>query len=163
MTAFSARITKLGINPCVDVPQRVIDELSRDRGPITGPITVRGTLKGAAFRQTVVKFRGAWRLYINTEMRRAARAAAGDVVDITLEYDPEPRVVPMHPALARALAGNEKAKAVFERLPPSHQKEYLNYLNSLKTAETTARVIDKIIRRLSGHAARRKRRRNRDA
>ena len=47
-----------------------------------------------------------------------------------------------------ALQKNEKAKAAFERLPPSHQKEILDYLNFLKKPETLTRNIEKVIESL---------------
>jgi uncharacterized protein YdeI (YjbR/CyaY-like superfamily) len=47
-----------------------------------------------------------------------------------------------------ALQKNEKAKAAFERLPPSHQKEILDYLNFLKKPETLTRNIQKVLESL---------------
>jgi uncharacterized protein YdeI (YjbR/CyaY-like superfamily) len=54
----------------------------------------------------------------------------------------------MPPAFAAALKDNEKGKAVFESLSPSHQKEILAYLNYLKKPETLERNIKKVIKSL---------------
>ena len=50
--------------------------------------------------------------------------------------------------LVEALESNEKARTAFERLPPSHQKEILDYLNFLKKPESLERNIEKVIRSL---------------
>ncbi len=150
MKSFSATIFKLGINPCVDVPEKIMNELFKASGRTKGPIPVRGKLNGKEFTQTVVRYQGAWRLYLNTQMRLDAGIDVGDEAQVELEFDPEPRVVPMHPTLSRALAKNSEAKTAFEKLRPSHQKEILRYLNSLKSKESAARNVEKVIRQLLG-------------
>ena len=150
MKSFSTKILKLGINPCVNVPNNVLNELFRQAGKTKGPIPVRGKLNGKKFKQTVVKYQGAWRLYLNTQMRREAGIDVDDEAKVEIEFDPEPRIVPMHPKLARALAKNKKAKVAFEKLSPSHQKEILRYLGFLKTEESVVRNIHRVIEHLLG-------------
>ena len=65
MKSFTAKIFKVGVNPCVVVPDEVLKYLFREAGKDKGPIPVQGKLNGASFIQTVVKFRGDWRLYVN--------------------------------------------------------------------------------------------------
>jgi len=150
MNSYSAKILKIGVNPYVVVPETVLRALFKASGKTSGPIPVRGTLNGKQFKQTLVKYQGAWRLYFNTSMRRAAGIDVGDVARVKIEFDPEPRTVPMHPMLGRALAVNKEAKAVFELLPPSRQKEILRYLGSLKTEESTQRIVAMVMRQLVG-------------
>lgn len=123
--SFSSKIFKLGINPCVDVPKDVLDELFNRGARTRGPIPVRGTLNGKKFKQTVVKYQGKWLLYLNTQMREDAEIGVGEDAKVVLELDPEPRIIPMYPKLARALSKNKEAKAAFKKLAPSHQKEIL--------------------------------------
>jgi hypothetical protein len=130
-----------------------LQALFRQAGKSKGPIPVRGTLNGKRFRQTVVKYQGAWRLYLNTEMRREAGVEVGDVARVEIEFDPAPRAAPMHPVLGRALAKNKAARVAFEKLRPSHQKEILRYLNSLKSEKSAARNVEKVIRQLTGKPA----------
>ena len=111
---------------------------------------VRGTLNRKPFKQTLVKFQGAWRLYTNGPMREAAGIDVGDQVDIHLEFDSTPRIEPIHPRLEVALARDKSAKAAFEELSPSRQKEILRYLNSMKTEESLDRNIERVIKHLSG-------------
>lgn len=154
MKSFSQRILKLGINPCVNVPQRVLEGLFKQAGANSGPIPVRGKLNGKRFTQTVVKYQGAWRLYLNTKMRVAADVDEGDKAKVEIAFDPTPRVVPMHPLLRRTLSKNKNARNAFEKLSPSRQKEILRYLHSLKTHESVIRNVQNIIVLLMGRESR---------
>ena len=148
--SFTAKILKIGINPYVSLPEEVLSRLFEQAGKQKGPVPVRGRLNGKEFRQTLVKYQGAWRLYLNTEMRRDAGIDVGDEAEVEIEFDPEPRVIPMPLQFAQALSRNKEARAAFEKLVPSRQKEILAYLNSLKTKESLVRNIEKVIQYLSG-------------
>jgi hypothetical protein len=150
MKSFSARIAKLGINPYVGIPEEVLESITERAGKAKGPIPVRGTVNGKPFMQTLVKYQGAWRLYINGIMREAAGIDVGDPAHIRLEFDPTPRTDPIHPELVRALAKNKSARVAFEGLTPSRQKEILRYLNSMKTEESLERNIERVIKQLLG-------------
>jgi len=148
MKTFSAPIVVIGINPCVVVPDTILKKLMEDAGKAKGPIPVRGTLNGKKFKQTVVKYSGAWRLYLNTPMRQGAGIDTGDTARIRIEFDRVPRAVPMHPRLALALRRNRRASAAFRRLPPYRRKEILRYLNALRTADAVSRTIKRVLRHL---------------
>jgi uncharacterized protein YdeI (YjbR/CyaY-like superfamily) len=53
--------------------------------------------------------------------------------------------IPMHPALEGALAKNKKAKAAFEALSPSHQREYLEWITEAKGEDTRARRVKQAV------------------
>jgi hypothetical protein len=150
MESFTAKILKIGINLYVGLPEDVLNTLFKQADKNKGPIPVRGTLDGKRFKQTLVKYQGAWRLYLNTPMRQDAGIDVGDDAKVEIEFDPEPRIVPIHPKFARALSKNKEAKASFEQLAPSRQKEILRYLNSMKTDESLVRNIEKVIQHLLG-------------
>jgi len=150
MKSFSAKILIIGINPYVYLPAPVLEAIFKQAQKNKGPIPVRGTLNGKSFQQTLVKYQSAWRFYLNTPMRRAAGIDVGDTARVRVEYDPEPRTHPMNPALARALARNRVAKAAFQALAPSRQKEVVRYLNHLKAAASVERNVKKVIQHLSG-------------
>lgn len=149
---FTSRIFKIGINPVVNVPVRVLKELFKRAGKTKGPIPVRGTLNGKPFTQTVVKFQGAWRLYLNTPMRKAAGIDEGDMAHVVLEFDNKPRLTPMHPQLKAALLKNKTAKKVFEKLSPYRQKEIARYINNLKNKESVKKNVERAIKHLVGKA-----------
>lgn len=152
MQSFSAKIFIIGVNPYVLLPQKVLKEIFSDAEKSKGPIPVCGTLDGHRFIQTLVKFSGKWRLYLNTPMRKAAQKDVGDVVDVKLQYDPEPRLIPMHPDLEKALGKNKKAKAAFEALAPYRKKEIVRYIASMKTEASRNRNIERSIQHLQGKA-----------
>src|SRR5688500_17301899 len=132
MHTFSAKIHIIDINPYVKVPDPIVNKLHKEMNKLAGPIPVKGKLQGKAFSTTVVKFRGMWRLYLNTPMRGAANADVGDTVSVELWLDKTSREVPSPLKFTLALAKNKKAKAAFEKLTPSRRKEILRYLNNLK-------------------------------
>ncbi len=141
MQKFSAKIYKLGINPCVDVPARVSRAVSK-----RGFVPVVGDLNGHPIRANLVPIgNNRHRLFINGEMRQAARVDEGDVVQLTLELDTQPRTIPMPAEFALALKQNGSAKFAFQKLTRSRQKEILAYLNSLKRPETLKRNIERTL------------------
>jgi hypothetical protein len=148
--SYSATIAKIGINPYIHVPEDVLNTLFKQAGKSKGPIPVRGTINGKRFIQTLVKYQGAWRLYINGEMRQAAGVDVGDQAYIKIEFDPVLRIEAMHPKFRDELSKNKMARLAFERLTPSRQKEMLRYLNSMKTETALERNIEKIIQHLLG-------------
>jgi Bacteriocin-protection, YdeI or OmpD-Associated/Domain of unknown function (DUF1905) len=151
MESFSARIFIISkINPVVDVPEDVLKAIFEQAGKTRGPMPVRGRLNGAEFIQTLIKYAGRWRLYLNGPMREAAGIDTGDIADVEIEYDPRPREEPMPRKFAEALDKDDEARAEFGKLSPSRQKEILRYLNSMKTGESLLRNVEKIIRHLTG-------------
>ncbi|MFL6469178.1 MAG: YdeI/OmpD-associated family protein [Pyrinomonadaceae bacterium] len=147
---FVAEIYKIGINPVVDPPADVLDAIFESAGRSKGPIQVRGKLNGAEFAQTLVKFRGAWRLYINGEMLRDSNSSVGDRVQIEIEFDPRPREIPMPKSLHAAFENDTEARKAFAELTPSRQKEIFRYINSLRTEASIARNVERILEQLKG-------------
>jgi hypothetical protein len=150
MKSFSAKIDKIGINPYVSIPEDVLHSLFEQAGKSKGPIPIRGSVNGKSFTQTLVKYQGAWRLYVNGIMREIAGIDVGDDADFRVEFDPTPRTERLHPKLESALAKNKAAKSAFESLTPSRQKEILRYIHSLKTNESVEHNIERLIQHLQG-------------
>lgn len=150
MYSFRARIQIIGINPCVLLPARVLSRLFRDAGKDKGAIPVKGTLNGHEYVQNLVKYSGAWRLYLNGPMRKAAGIDVGDMADVVIAYDAVLRQVPMHTGLAAALKDDAIARNVFNGLAPSRQKEINRYLSFLKTEESVKKNIEKVVKFLKG-------------
>jgi hypothetical protein len=153
MEKFSAMIYKIGINPVVDPPDRVLDAVFKQAGKSKGPIPVRGKVNSAEFTQTLVKYQGLWRLYINGEMLQASGTELGETVDIEIEYDTRPRETAVPPKLAAALKKDNAAKCAFEILSLSRQKEICRYIASLKTEESIDRNVERVVKHLRGENA----------
>lgn len=150
MKSFKARIDIIGINPFVLLPADVLSYIFDQCGKNKGAIPVKGTIDGHVFIQTLVRYSGAWRLYINTPMLKASGKKVSDTVSIKLTYDEEERVVPMHPKLHAALKKNKEANAIFEQLNLSLQKEIKRYIHNLKTETSVDRNVEKAIGFLTG-------------
>ena len=56
--------------------------------------------------------------------------------------DKAPRPVDIPDDLARALQANPKAEAVFAKFPPSHKREYVEWITSAKTEATRSRRLE---------------------
>jgi hypothetical protein len=149
-SAFSAVVRIIGINPYVTPPAAVRDALFAQAQKETSPIPVRGTLNDHAFTQTLVKYAGAWRLYLNGPMLKAAKLGVGDRAHVEIAYDPTPRTTPVHPLFAAALKADAKARAAFDALIPSRQKEILRYLQNLKSDASVARNVEIFLKHLRG-------------
>ena len=150
MNSFKAKIDIIGINPFVLLPTRVLKSLFNQAGKEKGPIPVRGTIDGHPYIQTLVKYSGAWRLYINGPMLKDAGKQVGDSTTLTIEFDAKERVVPIHPKLKKALKENAMAKKTFDKLPPSRQKEIIRYISHLKTEASVDKNVSRAISFLLG-------------
>jgi len=150
MQFFSAKIYKIGINPYVLLPPALLKTILKDAGKDKGPIPVKLSIDNKDFLQTLVKYSGKWRLYLNGPMRETAGKDVGDNIHIGIAFDTAERLTETHPALAAALKKNSKAKAVFDSLAPSLQKEIRRYINHLKTTAAVEKNVDKAIRFLLG-------------
>jgi hypothetical protein len=148
--SFSASISKIGVNPYVLLPAAVLKTVLKQAGRDKGPVPVKGTVNHHPFTQTLVRYSGKWRLYINTPMLKGAKAATGDTVHIVVWFDKTERITPMHPRLKLALQKNKEAHAVFRRLPAYLQKEIMRYINNLKSETAVDNNIEKAISFLLG-------------
>ena len=150
MFKFKAKIEIIGINPFVFLPERVLRKVFLQAGKDKGKIPVVMKIDGHEFQQTLIKWSGAWRLYLNTPMRKAAKKDVGDVANFEIAYHPDERVFPMHPKFEKALRENKEAKKIFDSLRPSLQLEINRYLDSLKTESSVDRNVTKAIQFLLG-------------
>ncbi|MNV03273.1 hypothetical protein D3C71_935330 [compost metagenome] len=148
--SFHAVIDIIGINPFVYVPELILENLFRASGKDKGPIPIRGLINGKEYKQTLMKYSGHWRLYINTQMLVNSPKRIGETVELSVAFDPEERKVEMHPKLAEALRGNPEANGIFESLTPSHKLEIVRYIANLKTEASVEKNVEKAINYLLG-------------
>jgi Bacteriocin-protection, YdeI or OmpD-Associated/Domain of unknown function (DUF1905) len=119
------------------VPPEVIAGLGEKKRP-----PVRVTLNGDyTYRSTVSVYGGRSYLPIRREIREACGLAPGLLVEVTLALDEEPRTVEVPDDLAAAFAGDPEARAVFDRLSFTHQREYVEWITSAKREATRTRRV----------------------
>ena len=147
---FEAKLEIVGINPFIFVPAEILNRLFSEAGKDRGHIPICGILNDVSYRQTLVRYRGYWRLYVNTKMLPNSPKRIGETVRATIQFDRADRTIAPHPQLVRALRINKKAKGVFDSLPPSTQKEIVRYISSLKSEESIKRNVERAIGFLLG-------------
>lgn len=126
------------------IPAEAIATLAAGKKP-----KVKVTLNGYTYRSTVAAFGDVFMLPLSAEHREAAGVKAGDLVEVTLELDTEPRTVDVPDDLAAALAEKPGATAVFDALNYSTRKEHVRQVESAKSAETRQRRIAGIVAKLA--------------
>ena len=87
-------------------------------------------------------------LVVLKEIREQIGRTFGDEVTITLEPDTEPRVIEVPAELKKLFKTEKDAKAFFERLSYTHQREYVIWINEAKREETRQNRITKAIEML---------------
>jgi hypothetical protein len=148
--SFIAPLEIIGVNPFVFVPEKILMSIFQQAGKERGPIPIAGTINGTPYRQTLVKFRGAWRLYVNTTMLKDSPKRIGEKVKMTIAHDAVSRAIEPPKAFLDALQENRQAKLIFDGLPMSGRQEIVRYLSRLKTEESLAKNIRRAVLFLLG-------------
>lgn len=144
---FKAEIYKVGINPCVDVPERITSKMQ----PLRGYIPVKGIINKCKFEQTLVSVKNRpYRLYVNGRMMKGGKVSVGDIAVFLLEENEMPAIknVPVN-SLLKSRLKEASLTSAFDQLIPSRQKEINRYLNYLKTDEAVKRNVEKVINGLN--------------
>ena len=147
---FKAKIEIIGVNPFVFLPERILNNIFTRAKKNKGKIPVKIKVDGHMFKQTLVKYAGHWRLYLNTPMRKRSGKDTGETVSIEIAYDPVKRNIAPHPGLVKAINANSAAKKVFDKLSPSLKLEIVRYISFLKTEKSIERNIKRAVNFLLG-------------
>ncbi|MEO7839711.1 MAG: YdeI/OmpD-associated family protein, partial [Anaerolineales bacterium] len=107
---------------------------------------VRAVIEGVPYRGILSRM-GTERhlLVILKEIRENVGKTFGDEVKITVELDEEPLVVEIPAELKEAFKAEKEAKAFFDKLAYTHQREYVMWINEAKREETRLRRVVKMI------------------
>jgi len=158
MLLFSGKVLIINGNPYVRPPDSILEGIFHQAGKKTSPIPIRGKINDAPFQQSLVRYQGDWRLYVNIIMARAAKLhfsksiteIIGREATIEIEFEPHPPTYEMVSFFKEALVKNPVAKANWEKLTPSRQKEILRYFSWLKSDEAKERNLKKVMQVLTG-------------
>jgi hypothetical protein len=127
----------------MQVPDEVVADLGSSKRP-----AVVVTINGHSYRTTVASMGGRFLIPLSAENRAAAKVAAGDQVEVSIEPDAEPREVSVPADLADALAQDEDASRFFSALAHSHRKEWVRWVEEAKRPETRSSRISKTVESL---------------
>jgi hypothetical protein len=134
-TSVLRRSGNVGSTTFLPIPQPVMDALApRKRVP------VRVTINGHTWRSTISIYDDRAMVAVNAGVRAAAGVAEGQRVDALLEVDDAPRVAALPDDLTAALEAAGLMEA-FRAFAPSHQKEFLVWVEAAKRAETREKRI----------------------
>ena len=89
--------------------------------------------------------RGQCLVGISAANRAASGIAEGDVVEVDLELDTEPRVVSEPADLAKALNDDPNARAAFDRLPYGLKRKHVAAIEEAKSSEVRRSRITKLV------------------
>jgi hypothetical protein len=107
---------------------------------------VKALIEGIPYRGTLVRMgTDCHLLLVLKSIREQAGKTFGDEVKVTVEPDTEERVVEIPAELKKAFKTEKDAKAFFEKLSYTHQREYVMWINEAKKEETRQKRIVKTI------------------
>jgi Bacteriocin-protection, YdeI or OmpD-Associated/Domain of unknown function (DUF1905) len=125
---------------------RVPFDLRAEFGRARPPVKV--TIRGHTWRTTPGVYGGVGYVGVNRAVKAATGVDAGDRVRVTMELDTQPRTVTVPPDLRSALSADAAANASFAKLSFTHQREYVEWVEEAKRAETRARRIAATVERV---------------
>jgi hypothetical protein len=159
---FLATIYRIWMMRHVDVPDEIARRLQKEAGMQRAQraskntqhkyIPVVATVDGTSVRTTLMPAGGGrYRMQFNADLRKAANADAGDLVGVTLAFDPGSREVNVPKDLAASLRKHSKARKAFEKCPPGHRRQIVKWMDEAKSEivrqRRIARVIDILLER----------------
>jgi len=110
---------------------------------------VRALIEGVPYRGILTRMGTECHLLvILKEIREKIGKTFGDEVKITVELDTEPRLIEIPEDLMKELKKDKEAKAFFDKLSYTHQREYVMWINEAKREETRQNRVVKTIEML---------------
>ena len=127
----------------IRVPPEIVESLGAGRKP-----PVRVTINGHTYRSTIATVSGAFMVGVSAENRAATGVAGGDVVDVEIELDTQPRELEVPAVLTEALDKEPAARRTFDGLSYSNRQWHVLQVTGTKNEETRQRRIAKSIEAL---------------
>jgi hypothetical protein len=115
-----------------------------------GRIPVVAVFDGIGYRGSIVRMGGHSVLGVAKEIREGLGKGPGDVIEVSVEPDTEPRVVEVPTELTNLLDANPVAREAFDALSYSHRREHARYVAEAKQPETRERRARKTVESLTG-------------
>lgn len=142
---FKATILQFGNNTGIEVSEKQLEELGGGQRPL-----VVVTLNNYSYRSAVGKMKGKYLISLSSEHRNNSGVKGGDILEVELKLDIEPRGVEIPKDLLSALNKNKKTMEAFQKLAPSKKKAMVNSILEAKSEETRQRRISKTVNVLEG-------------
>ena len=112
-------------------------------------VMVKALLGGEPYKGSLVRVGGTDHILgVRKDIREKIGKTIGDEIEVVLEEDTEPRLVTIPQDLKRALENEPAAQANFAKLSYTHQKEYVQWIESAKREQTRQKRIEETIQGL---------------
>lgn len=155
---FSAKIEIFNGNPYVLMSSQRVERLQKGwKKPMPVFVQINGQPQPAWRINMMPIGDGSFYLYLHGDVRKASQTGVGDTVTVEVNFDETYKNGPMHPMpdwFQAALDKNPVAKANWDALIPSRQKEVLRYFSWLKSEEAIERNMAKALYVLNGNEGR---------
>jgi len=130
---------KSGELALIEVPGNVREVFGKARPPVVAK------LGKYAFRTTIAVYGGKSYVGVRKSHREAGKLEPGQTIEVVIELDDAPRTVTPPKELAAAMKKDAKARAAWEALSFTHQREHAEAIEDAKKPETRARRVEKTI------------------
>jgi Bacteriocin-protection, YdeI or OmpD-Associated/Domain of unknown function (DUF1905) len=138
---FRAKLLATGKTAAgIEVPAKVVEGLGSGKHP-----KVSVTINGFTYRSSIAVMDGKFMVGMSGERREAVGVTPGEMLDIDVELDTQPRELSVPPDLAKALGRDPGASQVFEGLSYSRKQRLVLPIEGAKAPETRQRNIDKAL------------------
>ena len=141
---YETKVIGDGNHASILIPDWVLTELNTNK---RAPLKV--TINGLTYQSTAVGVDGQCRVVFPSADRAAAKASAGDLVQVHLELDSGHREVAMPIELIDAL-DHAGLSDTFAALSYSKRKVFARQVSEAKAADTRDRRIEKVLSTLLG-------------
>ncbi|MGC1904499.1 MAG: YdeI/OmpD-associated family protein [Candidatus Acidiferrum sp.] len=146
---FAAKIQKIWIMRCIDVPRDISKAVRKEAGENTKHVPVHGWIEGLPFQNTLVpRGGGNYRFHIHSRIWRKLRIDAGAAVEVTMLLDREPREVAVPPDLAAELADTPRALAAFNAITPALRRHIVGWVEAAKQMKTREKRVQLTVTRM---------------
>lgn len=145
---FQAKVAPSGNATAVEVPKDGIESFGAGARP---PVAI--TINGHRWRSRIAVKDGKCLVGISAANRQASAISAGDLVEVLLELDEEPRTIPEPTDLSDALEKNKRARAAFDGLPFGLKRRHIAAIEDAKSLQTRQRRIARLVSDLQQSAA----------
>lgn len=140
---FCAKVIPSGNATGVEVPADVLRILGSEARP-----AVVITINGHSWRSRIALMRGQRIIGISAANRAASGVIEGEIIEVELQLDEEPRVVIEPPDLKAALDHDPHARTNFDRLPFGLRRKHVANIESARAADVRQRRIAKLVQAL---------------
>lgn len=88
------------------------------------------------YRGLLTKYKGAYHMIINKEIRAQLGKKAGDTIKVKMEEDLDERSIELPHVMLDFFKKEKTLKTIFDKMSYTHHREYVGWISSAKKEET---------------------------